>query len=139
MDRGDTLYRFIKQLQKKKLLTSFINDIFGYKNLNDYNYIFRISKQKGKFIIDVYDNISINRFNRFIFLFNDNKGYQNHIENNVLLTYINISKAASNGNKIDKLAYMLTLDHNKMLKYAKTFLSEEYITILERIIKKANL
>ena len=56
-----------------------------------------------------------------------------------LLTYINISKAASNGNKIDKLAYMLNLDNNKMLKYAKTFLSEEYITILERIIKQANL
>ena len=34
---------------------------------------------------------------------------------------------------------MLNLDNNKMLKYAKTFLSEEYITILERIIKKANL
>ena len=138
MDRGDILYRFIKQLQRKKLLTSFINAIFDYHDLNDYNYIFRIIKQKEKVIIDIYDNISINRFNRFIFLFNDNNEYQNHIENNVLLTYKNVNKVTNDNNKLDKLAYMLNLDNYKMLKYAKTFFNEEYIMILEKIIKKAN-
>jgi protein associated with RNAse G/E len=75
MNKRDMLFTFIKTIEKKKLLTKFIINIFDYQNFHDYNYLFRIVKEEDNIIIDIYDNISANRFNRYIFDYslNDNK------------------------------------------------------------------
>ena len=63
------MFRFLSNIQKSNLLTDFIKNIFNYNELHDYNYIFRMSNADNKIIIDIYDNISDHRFNRYIFWF----------------------------------------------------------------------
>ena len=87
---------FIKEIENSKLVTLFIKNLFGYEELNDYNYLFRMNEEYNKIIIDIYDNISDNRFNRYIFSFDDGEYDIKVIEdNNVFVTYIFISSQFS--------------------------------------------
>ena len=136
MNKKDMLYTFIKEIEKNKLLTLFIKNIFDYKNLHDYNYIFRIINEKDAVIMDIYDNISDNRFNRYIFCFN-NKNYKNKVsDNNVFVTYININKLTDSDNKLYKLAYLTKLNSDEIIEYANSFLDIKLVNILINIIKK---
>ncbi len=136
MNRKDLLVIFINKLIEEKLLTSFLQNIFDYENLHDYNYLFRMQKNRREVIIDIYDNVSDNRFNRYIFDFR--KGsyiiYTNEIKN-VYVTKINVLNTYDDSDKLIKLAYLFTLRKKEMLNYAKTFLNEEFLTILEGILK----
>ena len=136
MNKKELLEVFIKAIQRKKLLTEFIQNIFDYKNLHDYNYIFRISTNREEVIIDIYDNISNHRFNRYIFSYNSGK-YQTKVieENNVFVTYIDTLNLTNINSKLYKLAYMTTLNKEKIIDYAKTFLDIKFINILKEIIK----
>ena len=69
--------------------------MFNYENLTDYNYLFRLTKTNSEVIMDIYDNISINRFNRYIFVFDSEKEYVNELFDGVYLTYINVKTVAS--------------------------------------------
>ena len=137
MNKKDILYTFIKTIEKKQLLTKFIKNIFDYENFNDYNYLFIITENSNQVIIDIYDNISDNRFNRYIFNFSRSNYYTRVIkEGNVFVTYINVLRIGDSNNKLYKLAYLTKLNKNKMYEYASTFLDQEFVAILINIIKK---
>lgn len=137
MNKKDLLYIFIKKIENRKLLTNFIKNIFDYENFHDYNYLFRIIKNDSQIIIDIYDNVSDNRFNRYIFNYG-RSNYDIHIikEGNVFVTYINVLRIGESDNKLYKLAYLFKLDKNKISEYANTFLDKEFVDILDEIIKK---
>lgn len=137
MNKRDMLYRFIKRIERSKLLTLFIQNIFDYDNLYDYNYIFRINKEGDNLVIDIYDNVSVNRFNRYIFNY-DNKiiNNDNLCDNNVFITYINVNNMKDSNNKLYKLAYLFKLEDDNLIAYANTFLDQKIVDILKSIIKK---
>ena len=62
----EVLSEFLYSLEEEKKLTKFLKIIFKYKVLHDYNYISRIVVNDKSVILDVYDNILENRFNRHI-------------------------------------------------------------------------
>lgn len=131
------MYNYIKNIKDRGLLTEFIAKLFDYREFYDYNYIFRLSNSDNEVIIDIYDNISKHRFNRYIFSFI--KGEYEHKtkeENNVFITKIYIDKINDSEVKLYKLAYLFKLDTSKMEVYAKTFLDDKYVKILTEIINK---
>ena len=136
MSKKELLESFIKTIQERNKLTDFIKLIFDYNNLQDYNYIFRLSMNNNEVIIDIYDNISDNRFNRYIFSYDKGK-YETKVvsDNNVFKTYIDVLNLSNPSNKLYKLGYMTILDKEKIIDYGNTFLSKEYIDILKEIIK----
>lgn len=128
--------KFITVIQKKNLLTKFIKNIFDYNDLHDYNYIFRMIVDNDSIILDIYDNISDNRFNRYIFDFKSELENIDIIqEGNVFVTKLSIKNMLDVDNKLCKLAYLFKLDNSKMIEYSKTFLDKEFILILKKIIK----
>lgn len=137
MNKKDLLVRFINTIKRKRLLTEFIKYLFDYEFLSDYNYIFRIIDSDNKVIIDIYDNISNNRFNRYIFDYVRGRVNTETIkEGNVFVTYIDVLNIDSdNKNKLYMLAYLTTLDNDKIIEYAMTFLDNKFINVLKDIIK----
>ena len=136
MNNKRYMYKFIKTIQDRKLLTEFIINLFDYDNFNDYNYIFRMTDNNNSIILDIYDNISDHRFNRYIFDFNDVKSKLDIIkQGNVFLTIMPIKNVSDDDIKLYKLAYLFKLDKNKMIEYSKTFLNKEFVDILSEIIK----
>ena len=134
------MYKFIKDIEASKLTTIFICDILKYQELNDYNYMFRIKEESTNIIIDIYDNISINRFNRYIFHFSKPKN-KNDItiteKNNVFVTDINVlNSSQNNDNNLVKLAYLFNINKKEMSKYSKTFLSSEIVKLLDKLINE---
>ncbi len=135
MDKHEILYKYIKRIQRKGLLTLFIKDIFEYETLYDYNYMFRIINEKDDLIIDIYDNVSVNRFNRYIFNFSNRDNNIIPDKENVCVTYLNVSKILDDNNKLHKLAHLASLD-NGMIEYANTFLDSKLVMVLKDVIKK---
>ena len=135
MCNKDLMYKFIKTIELNGRLTNFIINIFDYKNFHDYNYIYRFISDKDKLIMDIYDNISINRFNRYIFNFDDdNFIIKKREENNVFITNICVKNVINNENKLLKLAYLFGLSDDDKIVYARTFLDDEFVIILNKII-----
>ena len=136
LSKKELLELFIKTVQERGLLTDFIKLIFGYDNLYDYNYIFRLSTSNDEIIIDIYDNISDNRFNRYIFNYNNGK-YNTKVisDGNVFKHYIDVLNLTDGDNKLYKLGYMSLLTNDELISYAKSFLTDEFIDILMEIIK----
>ena len=132
------LYKFISIIRDRELLTEFIKYIFEYQELHDYNYIFRIELSNKDVIIDIYDNVSEHRFNRYIFSYKKGE-YSNGVianNNSVFVTYIDVLGLTDSSILMYKLGYMTTLSKKKLLVYAKTFLPDIYVEILKEIIKK---
>ena len=136
MNKEDIFFIFLKEIEKEKLITKFLNEIFEYNDLCEYNYIYRAVEKDNSIVIDVYDNISNNRFNRYVFLFSNGKCDKRVVkEDNVYVTYINVLNIKDGNSKIDKLAYLMNLDKDKMIIYGNTFLDKDFIDILKEIIK----
>jgi len=138
MTNKELMFKFISYIYNKGLITKFLINIFNYQNFSEINYIFRVSLEDNYVIMDVFDNISANRFNRYFFDFGRNK-YKFKVEelSNVFLSRINISNLKNNNtnqNNLLKLAYLFKLSHSRMINYAKKFLDEEFVTILRDII-----
>lgn len=132
------MYDFINEVVNNNLTTKMLLEIFGYSDLKDYNYIFRVSCDDNSVIVDIYDNVSINRFNRFCFSFNILFDNFNRVENeNVFVTYISVYNINNLSNNIFRFAYLFSLDVGNMLEYANTFLDKSFISLLENIIKKS--
>lgn len=125
---------FINYIEEHNIMTLFIKNLFDYRELYDYNYLFRLKVIGSNVIIDIYDNVSNNRFNRYIFNFNDEKdNYHSVNSDNVYVTYLNVLKTNDSENKLDKLAHLFSLKKREMYDYAKTFLDDIFIDILRKI------
>lgn len=137
MNKKNMFKLFINRINERKLMTKFIINIFDYENIQDYNYIFRMIDENDKVIIDIYDNISDNRFNRYIFYFKEKKyTFRVQEEGNVFVNYISVINMIDGNNKLQKLAYLFKLEQDEMLTYANTFLNKVFVDIIEEIIKK---
>lgn len=135
MDKKELLINFINKIQKKKLLTAFISELFNYDGFHDYNYLFRINSEDDLVIIDIYDNVSSNRFNRYIFVFkNGEYSFKTIEEGNVFVTKIYIDNIQDDSIKLHKFAFLFRLDYSEMHDYAKTFLSNKFVMILDSLI-----
>ena len=139
MNKRVLMKEFIETIDRRKLMTQFIKNMFNYQELYDYNYLFRIKEEGNMLVIDIYDNVSNNRFNRYIYRFSPGK-YMIKIEekDNVFVNYINIMNIDKDNyeNNIIKLGYLFKLKKNKMIEYAHKFLSDEVVDILSEILKK---
>lgn len=139
MNKKVLMKEFIETIDRRKLMTQFIKNMFNYQELYDYNYLFRIKEEGNMIVIDIYDNVSNNRFNRYIYCFSPGK-YMIKIEerDNVFVNYINIMNIDKDNyeNNIIKLGYLFKLKKNKMIEYAHKFLSDEVVDILSEILKK---
>lgn len=138
MNKKNMLREFINEINDRKMMTQFIKNIFGYENFFDYNYLFRMVDNDSELIIDIYDNVSDNRFNRYVFNFDDCLGYDLKVvyEGNVFVNYISVSDALDNCDNLLKLAYLFKIDDSNMLEYAESFLDREFVLILKDILKK---
>ena len=137
MNKKGMMRIFFENISDKELMTLFIKILFNYENLHDYNYLFRIKEEKNKIIVDIYDNVSDNRFNRYIFDFNIGEYDMKVIEEgNVFVNYIYISNIKDPDNNLLKLAYLFRIRKNKMIEYAKTFLPNEIVQVLSDILKE---
>ena len=136
MNKMDMMIRFIKMIEKSKMITDFIKNIFGYTNLNDYNYMFRVFIDNGKMIMDIYDNFTVNRFNRYVFNFLDcDYVVLDKKEDYVYVKYISVLNIkVNNNNNLYRLAYLFNLDNDRMLEYASSFLDISFVDILKKII-----
>lgn len=135
MNKKVIMGRFIEKIEDRKLMTLFIKELFDYDNFNDYNYLFRMKDDNKRVIIDIYDNVSSNRFNRYIFSFTKGDYDFKLVEDkNVFVSYINILNLYDSDNKLLKLGYLFRIRKNKMIDYAKTFLTDEIVKCLEEVL-----
>ena len=136
MDKKELMMSFFKKIKYRKLMTNFLINIFDYQGLHDYNYIYRIQDNNDNIIIDVYDNISANRFNRYIFSFNDlEDDYKVSEKDNVFVTVIGVFNIYDCDNKLIKFANLFRINKHEMIDYARTFLEQEFVKIISEIIK----
>lgn len=137
MNNRVIMMNFINEIERLKLMTNFIKNIFEYEEFEDYNYLFRMKYIKKVIIIDIYDNISSNRFNRYLFSFTKGDYDVKVVKtNNVYETYINVYTMNDSDNKLYKLAYLFSLNKRMMINYAKSFLNQEFVDILNSILNK---
>lgn len=136
MNKKDIMFRFIKKINDDKMTTNFIKNIFGYENFFDYNYLFRMINGDNEIIIDIYDNVSDNRFNRYIFFF-DECDYSYYVieEGNVFVNYISVLNIYNIDNNLLRLAKLFNIDNNDMIMYAGSFLDRVFVNMLKDIIK----
>lgn len=140
MNRRRMMGLYLRKLERSKLLTRFIALLFDYKDFHDYNYIYRMVEENKRIIIDIYDNISSNRFNRYIISFKENdKGYSIQEMDNVFVTYINVFKIENADNMLLKFCYLFTLEVDEMVEYAKEFLDLDMVLCLEEMLKNAKM
>lgn len=136
MNKIDVMIRFIKMIEESNMITDFIKNIFGYDDINDYNYIYRMLYDNEKIIIDIYDNITDNRFNRYVFNFLDcDNTIEDRVEEYVYVKYISVLNIGDSNNNLYKLAYLFNLDNSKILEYANSFLDIKFVKLLDEIIK----
>jgi len=131
MTKKKEMYTFLKCIESNNLMTKFLINIFHYDGLEDYNYISRIGMNENLVILDIYDNVTENRFNRYCFNFDkDSSSYFNEEYNNVFITNIAINNSFDEDNNFIKLSYMFKISKSKRVEYAKTFLDDEFIKFL---------
>ena len=131
MNKKVIMGRFIEKIEDRKLMTLFIKELFDYDNFNDYNYLFRMKDDNKRVIIDIYDNVSSNRFNRYIFSFTKGDYDFKLVEDkNVFVSYINILNLYDSDNKLLKLGYLFRIRKNKMIDYAIPYLPDDKLRYL---------
>lgn len=85
--------------------------------------------------MDLFDNISENRFNRYMFDFSKGKKViEYNCPANIFVTHIKIFKVKKDDNNLVKLAYLFKLKKCRMIGFAKTFLDDQFVKILEQFI-----
>ena len=136
MHNKDVMVQFINKIESLGMLTEFIKNIFNYESLFDYNYMFRMIDDDNQVIIDIYDNVSKTKFNRYIYDFTfNNDEIITYIENDVFVNKISVRNLIDNDDKIIKLGYLFKLDKNLMIEYTSSFLDIKFVRILDYIIK----
>lgn len=136
MNNKRVMYQFVNKINDIGLMTKFIMNIFNYSDINNNNYIVRISENDKEIIIDIYDNVSDTRFNRYIFNFIDNgEGVKKYKDDFIYITYISILNIVDSDDKIMKLCYLFKMNSDRMVQYANSFLDKEFVSLLIDIIK----
>ena len=131
MTNKNEMYSFFRKIINKKLMTKFLINIFDYEGLEDYNYISRLSSNKDSVILDIYDNVTENRFNRYCFNFNEeSKTIFNEEYDNVFLTNIAVLNSTDDDNKLIKFAYLFNLSKKDRVEYGSTFLDKKFVDLL---------
>lgn len=130
MNNENVMYRFIKKINDNGLMTKFIMNIFNYNDINDNNYIIRIGGNDKEIIIDIYDNVSDTRFNRYIFNFYHGGNMRYYKDDYLYITNIYVLDVIDDDNKLLKLAYLFNIDSDKMVDYADSFLDNEFVELL---------
>ena len=137
MNNKDTMIKFINVVNNNGMLTELIKYIFDYDYLFDNNYIFRLIDDNNYVILDIYDNISANKFNRYIYDFmDDNYNVLKYYENDIYIRKISVKNINNNDNNIIKFGYLFNLDIKMMIDYADKFLDDKFVKILDDILKK---
>ena len=130
------MIKFINIINDNGLMTKFISNIFNYCCFNDFNYIFRLIEKDFEIIIDIYDNVSDTKFNRYIFsFFNDGYMFLDFVENDIFVKRISVLNMVDCDDKLLKLAYLFNIDTKMMIEYANSFLDKEFVKIISDIIK----
>jgi hypothetical protein len=136
VNKKDMMYKFIKSIEKENLLTKFLINVFEYDELRDYNYIFRMIDKDNQIVIDIYDNVSLNKYNRYIYDFGiDNYHILDFEEGDVFVKRINILNAVDLDINHLKFAYLFNIDDEFFECYASDFLDSELVKILNDIRK----
>lgn len=136
MNKKNIMLEFISTINDRGLMTSFIRDIFDYDNFYDYNYFFRMIDMDNKIILDIYDNVSDTKLNRYVFSFDeldDNIKIEN--DGSIFVHYISVLNIKNSDKKLMKLAYLFNMDEGMMLEYADSFLDKIFVEILREILK----
>lgn len=136
MNKKNMMREFINKINKRGLMTRFIRNIFDYDDFHDYNYFFRMIDMDNKIILDIYDNVSDTKLNRYVFSF-DGVDYTIKIDNNgsIFVHYISVLNTKNSDKKLMKLAYLFNIDEGMMLEYADSFLDKIFVEILREILK----
>lgn len=131
------MYKFLNRVKREKLMTLFLTNILFDNGLNDYNYICRLFKKDGLVVLDIYDNISKNRFNRYLFDFNNTDyDYKREEIDNVFVNYLGINNLQDSSLNLIKLGFLFKLPKDKMIEYSSLFLDEKINNILIDIINR---
>ena len=136
MNKKNMMREFINRINDRGLMTSFIKNIFDYDNFYDYNYFFRMIDIDNKIILDIYDNVSDTKLNRYVFSFDrldDNIKIVN--DGSIFVHYISVLDTKNSNKKLMKLAYLFNIDEVMMLEYADIFLDKIFVEILREILK----
>lgn len=137
MNNKDIMIQFINKIHGMGILTDFIKYIFDYESLFDYNYMFRMIDGDNHVIIDIYDNVSDNKFNRYIYDFIGNSDeIITYVEDDVFVKKISVKNLIDNDDMVIKLGYLFKLDRDLMIEYASLFMDIKFVEILDYIIKK---
>ena len=136
MSKKSIFKEFINIINNTDLMTKFIKNIFDYTDLYEYNYIFRMMDKDELIIIDIFDNVSVTRFNRYIFDFENDDSNKEYIEDGIFIKYINVMNTKDSYDKLLKLAYLFKIDEKTMIDYASSFLDKEFVKIIEDIKNK---
>ena len=139
MCKKDLMIKFLNKIKFKGLLTKFIQELYEIPEIHDYNYLYRLINEDNLVIIDIYDNITKNRFNRYIFSFDEGDyDYKVTEENNVFVTRIYVNNMTISDNHIYQFAYLFKLDSKDIIGEAEKIFSSEIINVLKSIINKPN-
>ena len=96
-------------------------------------------EEKNTIIIDIYDNVDGNHFNRYIFNFSKKDFEYKSIEkNNIVINYINICNITNQKNNLLKFSYLFKTTKNKIYPYAKSFMSAKLLVCLQNILDNKN-
>lgn len=133
MKNKEIMSEFLNSLNKKNKLTAFFKIVFDYEVLNDYNYISRFVTRDDEVIIDIYDNVLDNRFNRYIFNFKNREEVINVNDNDdVIVTVINVNAKYVPWNNLMRLAYLFSDYVMDKYSYAKVFLPDDILYVLKK-------
>ena len=128
---------YLRSLNNKNKLIKLLKIFFGYKDIKKDNYLVRLYEDDDRVVMDIYDNINNNRFNRYIFDFKNNLGtIVREYRTNVYITEIYVRTINKINKLILKFAYIFKLKDEEMSEYAKKILPKELLTPLLDIIKK---
>jgi hypothetical protein len=128
---------YLRSLNNKNKLIKLLKIFFGYKDIKKDNYLVRLYEDDDRVVMDIYDNINDNRFNRYIFDFKNTLGIiVREYRTNVYITEIYIRTINKTNKLILKFAYIFKLKDEEMNGYAKNILPKELLTPLLDIIKK---
>ena len=110
MYKKDIMREFFETIYNRGLMTEFIKNIFGYTEFFDYNYIYRCIDKDNGLIIDIYDNVTDSKFNRYIFNFNEcDYDYREEIDDRLHIHKISVLNIEDSNNKLMKIAYLFKI------------------------------
>lgn len=138
VNKKDMMYKFIQLTEKNNLLTQFLINVFGYIEIYNYNYIFRVIDKEEQIVIDIYDNVSLNKFNRYVYDFSlESVNIMDYKDGDVYVKKISVLNSCDTDINYLKFAYLFKISVENMESYALNFMNFELVKILGDIKNKS--